>query len=234
MRRNWPGRAQSRRSRRAAAAPAHPRHRPGQPGPWWPPSRESERQAGELSALNSGRGVASTRRKLTAGPGSGGPGNKRRARRMPPTCEPSECWSSAGLSSCKPWSCPSRRPVRARCGSGCTRRRSTRPTPASVRAAAPGRAITTPPWVPGADAAGVIDQVGEGAPWQVGDEVIAITVPASVSRGIRRPGRRPRDAGRPAAGRDRHGRRLDPPDERADRPAEPRRDEPAARTDASP
>lgn len=35
------------------------------------------------------------------------------------------------------------------------------------------------PWIPGADAAGVVDQVGEGAPWQVGDEVIAVVVPAS-------------------------------------------------------
>lgn len=35
------------------------------------------------------------------------------------------------------------------------------------------------PWIPGADAAGVVDQVGAGTSWQVGDAVIAITVPAS-------------------------------------------------------
>lgn len=39
------------------------------------------------------------------------------------------------------------------------------------------------PWIPGADAAGVIDQVGEGTSWQVGDEVVAITVPASAHGG---------------------------------------------------
>lgn len=34
------------------------------------------------------------------------------------------------------------------------------------------------PWIPGADAAGVVDEVGAGTDWQVGDEVVAITVPA--------------------------------------------------------
>lgn len=33
------------------------------------------------------------------------------------------------------------------------------------------------PYVPGMDAAGVIDQVGEGAPWTVGDRVMALVVP---------------------------------------------------------
>jgi len=34
-----------------------------------------------------------------------------------------------------------------------------------------------PPFVPGMDAAGLIDQVGEGAAWQVGDRVMAIVLP---------------------------------------------------------
>lgn len=34
-----------------------------------------------------------------------------------------------------------------------------------------------PPYVPGMDAAGVISEVGEGAPWQVGDKVMAIALP---------------------------------------------------------
>lgn len=34
------------------------------------------------------------------------------------------------------------------------------------------------PWIPGADVAGVVDEVGAGTDWQVGDEVVAITVPA--------------------------------------------------------
>lgn len=34
------------------------------------------------------------------------------------------------------------------------------------------------PWVPGMDLAGVIDEVGTGTDWTVGDEVIAIVVPA--------------------------------------------------------
>lgn len=34
-----------------------------------------------------------------------------------------------------------------------------------------------PPYIPGMDAAGVIDEVGEGCSWQVGDEVMAIVLP---------------------------------------------------------
>lgn len=34
-----------------------------------------------------------------------------------------------------------------------------------------------PPYVPGMDAAGVIDEAGEGSPWKVGDEVMAFAVP---------------------------------------------------------
>ncbi len=35
----------------------------------------------------------------------------------------------------------------------------------------------TPPYVPGWDAAGVIDEIGPGSRWQVGDQVVAITKP---------------------------------------------------------
>ncbi len=34
------------------------------------------------------------------------------------------------------------------------------------------------PYVPGMDAAGIVDEVGEGAPFEVGDEVMAIALPA--------------------------------------------------------
>ncbi len=34
------------------------------------------------------------------------------------------------------------------------------------------------PYVPGMDAAGTIDEVGEGAPWSVGDQVMAIVLPS--------------------------------------------------------
>ncbi len=40
-----------------------------------------------------------------------------------------------------------------------------------------------PPYVPGMDAAGVIDQAGEGAGWQVGDRVMAIVVPEGTRGG---------------------------------------------------
>jgi NADPH2:quinone reductase len=40
-----------------------------------------------------------------------------------------------------------------------------------------------PPHVPGMDAAGVISEVGEGAPWTIGDEVMAIVVPAARPHG---------------------------------------------------
>ncbi|AMM19680.1 alcohol dehydrogenase [Frondihabitans sp. PAMC 28766] len=41
-----------------------------------------------------------------------------------------------------------------------------------------GAPMAGPPYVVGMDAAGVIDEVGEGAPFAVGDEVMAITIPA--------------------------------------------------------
>ena len=40
-----------------------------------------------------------------------------------------------------------------------------------------------PPFVPGMEAAGTIDAVGEGTSWQVGEEVMAIVVPQRTGRG---------------------------------------------------
>jgi NADPH2:quinone reductase len=40
-----------------------------------------------------------------------------------------------------------------------------------------------PPYIPGMDVAGVVDEVGAGAPWSVGDEVMAMTLPRSPLRG---------------------------------------------------
>lgn len=44
-------------------------------------------------------------------------------------------------------------------------------------------AEVAPPYVPGMDVSGVIDEVGDGARWQVGDEVMAIVVPSGRSGG---------------------------------------------------
>jgi NADPH2:quinone reductase len=54
------------------------------------------------------------------------------------------------------------------------------PTDTGLRAGLYGDRLRDrqPPYVPGMDAAGVVDEVGPGAPWQVGDEVIALVVPA--------------------------------------------------------
>jgi NADPH2:quinone reductase len=53
------------------------------------------------------------------------------------------------------------------------------PTDTGLRSGAYGSRFDgrTPPFVPGADAAGVISEVGSGTSWQVGDEVIAVVVP---------------------------------------------------------
>ena len=40
-----------------------------------------------------------------------------------------------------------------------------------------------PPYVPGMDAAGVVDEVGEGCPWQVGDKLMAIALPVGGKHG---------------------------------------------------
>jgi NADPH:quinone reductase len=46
-----------------------------------------------------------------------------------------------------------------------------------------GRTRSGPPYVPGMDAAGVIDQVGDGAGWRAGDQVMAIVVPGGTRGG---------------------------------------------------
>lgn len=53
------------------------------------------------------------------------------------------------------------------------------PTDTGLRSGAYGTRLggLEPPYIPGMDAAGVISEVGDGAPWNVGDEVIAITLP---------------------------------------------------------
>ena len=52
------------------------------------------------------------------------------------------------------------------------------PTDTALRAGLYRRALGSPaPHVPGMDAAGTIDEVGDGAPWSVGDQVMAVVMP---------------------------------------------------------
>lgn len=51
------------------------------------------------------------------------------------------------------------------------------PTDAGVRTGAYDTSGSEPPYVPGMDAAGVVDEVGDGSSWAVGDEVMAIALP---------------------------------------------------------
>ena len=59
------------------------------------------------------------------------------------------------------------------------------PTDTGMRSGGRAEALAAfeAPWVAGMDAAGVIDEVGPGADWQVGDEVMAIVVPMRTGRG---------------------------------------------------
>ncbi|MFD1210662.1 NADP-dependent oxidoreductase [Arthrobacter sp. GCM10027362] len=57
------------------------------------------------------------------------------------------------------------------------------PTDTVVRAGVRGASGQLPPHIPGMDAAGVVDEVGEGSRWQVGDEVMAIALPFGQHRG---------------------------------------------------
>lgn len=50
----------------------------------------------------------------------------------------------------------------------------------------PGTGDRPGPYVPGADAAGVVDEVGEGSPFTVGDRVMAVVVPSSSTGGAYR------------------------------------------------
>lgn len=60
---------------------------------------------------------------------------------------------------------------------------SVNPTDTVVRAGVRGRGDQQPPHIPGMDAAGVIDEVGEDSRWQVGDLVMAIALPFGEHRG---------------------------------------------------
>jgi NADPH:quinone reductase len=52
------------------------------------------------------------------------------------------------------------------------------PADIGLRAGAFGASLTSPsPHVPGMDAAGFVDEVGDGVHWQVGDEVMAVVMP---------------------------------------------------------
>jgi len=51
------------------------------------------------------------------------------------------------------------------------------PTDTGLRSGAYGTGGHDAPWIPGMDAAGVVDEVGSGTDWQVGDEVAALVVP---------------------------------------------------------
>jgi NADPH:quinone reductase len=82
------------------------------------------------------------------------------------------------------------------------------PTDTGLRAGFRAGGDRKPPYVPGMDAAGVISEVGDGAPWQVGDRVMAVVVPSGPHGGayadeIVVPAesvvRMPRDADFPAA-----------------------------------
>ena len=58
------------------------------------------------------------------------------------------------------------------------------PTDAGVRAGQRDSSQASPPYVPGTDAAGVIDEVGSDVTgWQVGDEVMAMALPLSAHGG---------------------------------------------------
>lgn len=57
------------------------------------------------------------------------------------------------------------------------------PTDTVVRSGIRGTGDRQPPYIPGMDAAGVIDEVGEGSKWQVGDEVMAIALPFGEHQG---------------------------------------------------
>jgi len=73
-------------------------------------------------------------------------------------------------------------------GSGSVRIRveafAVNPTDTGVRAGQRDSSQATPPYVPGMDAAGVIDEVGpDVSGWEVGDEVMAIALPLSAHGG---------------------------------------------------
>ena len=57
------------------------------------------------------------------------------------------------------------------------------PVDIKVRSGGLGTGGLEPPYVPGMDAAGVIDEVGPGSRWEIGDEVMAMALPLSAHGG---------------------------------------------------
>ncbi|MCQ1953947.1 NADP-dependent oxidoreductase [Arthrobacter sp. zg-Y238] len=57
------------------------------------------------------------------------------------------------------------------------------PTDTVLRSGAQDMGGQEPPYIPGMDAAGVVDEVGEGAGWRIGDEVMALALPRAARRG---------------------------------------------------
>ena len=57
------------------------------------------------------------------------------------------------------------------------------PTDTMLRSGAQDMGGQEPPYIPGMDAAGIIDEVGDGAAWQIGDEVMALALPRDSRRG---------------------------------------------------
>lgn len=57
------------------------------------------------------------------------------------------------------------------------------PTDTHVRAGTYGAVSEQPPYIPGMDAAGVVDEVGDGCPWEIGDELMAFALPTGPHRG---------------------------------------------------
>jgi NADPH2:quinone reductase len=53
------------------------------------------------------------------------------------------------------------------------------PTDVGVRSGQRDPQGAPPPYAPGMDAAGVVDEVGEGSPWRVGDRLMAVALPLS-------------------------------------------------------
>lgn len=57
------------------------------------------------------------------------------------------------------------------------------PTDTVLRSGAPGRSTPQMPVIPGMDAAGIIDEAGDGSGWEVGERVMAIALPLGEHRG---------------------------------------------------
>ncbi|MCC9178498.1 NADP-dependent oxidoreductase [Arthrobacter sp. zg-Y750] len=57
------------------------------------------------------------------------------------------------------------------------------PTDTVLRSGAQDMGSMEPPYIPGMDAAGVVDEVGDGARWRIGDEVMALALPREGRRG---------------------------------------------------